>query len=106
MEERNVFADIPAALPEELIQPLVRGKGMRIERIVSKGHSSPPGFWYEQADDEWVLLLKGEATLRFEKDDRLLHMSAGSYVNIPAYERHRVEWTTDATETVWLAVFY
>lgn len=106
MEQENMFAGIPAQLREELIEPLLCGKNMRIERIVSKGHSSPPGFWYEQADDEWVLLLKGEARLRFEKDDRVLHMRAGSYVNIPAYERHRVEWTTDAAETVWLAIFH
>lgn len=106
MDSGNIYAGIPAQLPDEVMQTLASGRGMRIERIVSKGHCSPPGFWYEQADNEWVLLLKGEARLRFEKGDRILHLGEGSYVNIPAHERHRVEWTADGTETIWLAVFY
>ncbi|MEC4718919.1 cupin domain-containing protein [Noviherbaspirillum sp. CPCC 100848] len=110
MEASNLFTGIPADLPQELMQTLA-GTGntpgrVRIERIVSRGHASPPGFWYDQAEHEWVLLLKGRAALRFESGDRLLEMGEGDYVNIPAHERHRVEWTAADTETVWLAVFY
>lgn len=93
-------------LPDELVQTLASGKGMRIERIVSRGHCSPPGFWYDQSDDEWVMLLKGEARLRFEQDDRMVRLAEGDYLNIAAHQRHRVEWTAENTETVWLAVFY
>ncbi|HJV74438.1 MAG TPA: hypothetical protein VJ654_09470 [Noviherbaspirillum sp.] len=102
----NIFSRIPAQLPAEAVETLAQGGATRIERIVSKGQCSPPGFWYDQDDNEWVLLLRGEATLRFEKDDRTIHLVAGSYINIAAHERHRVEWTKEDTETIWLAVFY
>jgi len=103
----NIYQDIPAALTVELIQTLASAGGMRIERIVSRGHCSAPGFWYEQAEHEWVLLLKGEARLRFERDGRLVSLAEGDHIHIPAGERHRVEWTRkDGTDTVWLAVFY
>jgi cupin 2 domain-containing protein len=106
MNKGNLYGQIPTQLAEELFQTLAAGNGMRIERIVSKGHCSPPGFWYDQAENEWVVVLKGEATLRFEQNDRVVHLTEGSYVNIAAHERHRVEWTADNTDTIWLAVFY
>lgn len=106
MNTGNLLEHIPAQLPAELVQTLAAGKRTRIERIVSKSHCSPPGFWYDQDEDEWVLLVKGEARLRFEKEDRALHLAEGDYVHIPAHVRHRVEWTQENTETVWLAVFY
>lgn len=101
----NVFADIPDDLPKELIQPLVVTPGLRIERIVSLGHASPEGFWYDQDDGEWVLLLKGAALLRFEGEEPI-ELRPGSFVNIPAHRRHRVEWTDPGEPTVWLAVHY
>lgn len=106
MESSNLFAGIPADLPQELMETLAGSGRVRIERIVSRGHASPPGFWYDQDEHEWVALLKGRASLRFEKGDRLLELGEGDFVNIPAHERHRVEWTASDTETVWLAVFY
>lgn len=106
MNTGNMLHNLPASLPEELFEPLATGKDARIERIVSRGHRSPPGFWYDQDEDEWVLLVKGEAMLRFEEGDRTLHLTAGSYANIRAHEKHRVEWTSADGDTVWLAVFY
>lgn len=106
METGNLFGQIPTQLPEELFQILAAGEGTRIERIVSKGHASPPDYWYEQPENEWVMVVKGEAKLRFEKDGRVVHLVAGDYVNIEAHERHRVEWTRENVETIWLAVFY
>ena len=106
MKTANLLRDIPAAIPEEIVQVLASGSGIRIERILSKGHCSPPGFWYDQEQHEWVLLVAGEASLRFERDDRVFHMKPGDCVNIAAHEKHRVEWTAESTETVWLAVFY
>lgn len=100
----NLFADIPADLPEELIQTILSRPNIRIERIVSHGHASPDGFWYDQPQHEFVVLLQGAARLRFEDD--LIEMKPGSYIDIPAHRRHRVEWTSPDVPTVWLAIHY
>jgi len=101
---RNLFADLPANLPDELFTTLLEAADVRIERIVSHGHASPDGFWYDQEQHEWVVVLKGAARLRFE--DEVLEMGPGSFVNIPAHRKHRVEWTTPDEPTIWLAVHY
>ena len=106
MQIGDLFHAIPASLPLEISDCLLHSGSVRIERIVSKGQHSPPGFWYDQSEHEWVLLVKGEASMRFEQGDRTVHLTPGSYVNIAAHERHRVEWTAADEETVWLAVFY
>lgn len=106
MESANLCSGIPRELPEELTDTLARGEGVRIERIVSRGHRSPSGFWYDQDENEWVLIVKGAATLRFAEGDRLVELGPGGYVDIPAHARHRVESTADGTDTVWLAIFY
>lgn len=90
----------------EAVTLLAGDDATRIERIVSHGHCSPPGFWYDQRESEWVLLVQGEAVLHFEAGDRRVRLAAGSHVHIAAHERHRVEWTRPDTDTVWLAVFY
>jgi cupin 2 domain-containing protein len=100
----NLFADIPPSLPEELVQVLTAAPGVRIERIVSHGHASPPAFWYDQDEAEWVTVVRGVARLRFE--DGAVEMRPGDHVTIPARRRHRVEWTSPDEPTVWLAVFY
>jgi cupin 2 domain-containing protein len=100
----SVFADLPRHLPEELVQTLLSAPSVRIERIVSQGHASPEGFWYDQDQHEWVLVLRGAAKLQFE--DGMMDMKAGDFVNIPAHKRHRVEWTAADEPTIWLAVHY
>ena len=102
----NLVRDVPAYLPEELVQLLASSNSVRIERIVSHGHASPPGFWYDQPWHEWVVVLSGAAKLRLEGDEQLIEMNAGDFVNIPAHQRHRVEWTTPDEPTIWLAVHY
>ncbi len=102
----NIFKDVPPNIRQEICETLVRDSGVKIERIVSKGQASKKGFWYDQDQNEWVMVVKGEAKLRFERDDELLTLSAGEYVHIPAHVRHRVEWTPPDTETIWLAVYY
>ena len=101
----NLFAEIPEDLPEELIQTLLITSGVSIERIISLGHTSPEGFWYDQAWHEWVLLLKGAARLRFEGEEPI-ELRPGAFVNIPAHRRHRVEWTDPVQPSVWLAIHY
>lgn len=85
---------------------LVRTPQVRIERIVSHGQSSPDGFWYDQTEAEWVVVLSGAARLLLEGESAPLHLSAGDHLLIPAHTRHRVEWTTPDEPTVWLAVFF
>src|SRR3982074_3083956 len=100
----NLFVDLPQHLPDELAQTLLDAANVRIERIVSNGHASPEGFWYDQDQHEWVVVLKGAARLRF--GDETVEIKPGDFINIPAHEKHRVEWTTPDEPTIWLAVHY
>lgn len=102
----NIFHDLPPVnAAGEAFQTLLRTPGVRVERIVSRGHRSPDGFWYDQDMDEWVLLLSGAATLRFEGEDPI-DLKPGTYLHIPAHRRHRVEWTDPAQPTIWLAIHH
>jgi cupin 2 domain-containing protein len=101
----NLFLDISAETPEEVFQEILRTETFRIERIVSRGQASPPGFWYDQETEEWVLLIAGSASLRFA-DGRRIDLKPGDYLLIPRHVRHRVERTDPKRETVWLAVHY
>jgi cupin 2 domain-containing protein len=102
----NLFDNLPASLPQELVKVLAQNQQVRVERIISTGHASPPGFWYDQEEGELVVVLKGEAKLRLEYNDQPTTMRPGDYLLIPAHCKHRVEWTTPDEPTVWLAVFY
>jgi cupin 2 domain-containing protein len=102
----NLFADRPSEAAEEIVETLASGRGVRIERIVSTGQASPPGFWYDQPDDEWVVLLSGSAVLRFADAAEPRRMAPGDHLLIPARRRHRVEATDPDTPSVWLAVHF
>lgn len=103
---KNLFDDIPKDLSDELFEPLLQTSSFCIERIVSRGHCSPAGFWYDQDDDEWIVLLKGKAIIRFENDNESVTLKSGDYIHIDRHRKHRVEWTDPAQETIWLAVHY
>ncbi|MGA0558824.1 cupin domain-containing protein [Larkinella sp. VNQ87] len=105
MSPGNLFAAIPQALPEELVEELITATALRVERIVSWGHASPDGFWYDQSEQEWVVVLKGAARLRVEGHEPIW-LEPGSYLHLPAHQKHRVEWTAPEEETIWLAIFY
>jgi cupin 2 domain-containing protein len=100
----NIFAKIPEQLPEEIFECILKKENIVIERIISNGHVTSAGQWYDQTEDEWVILLQGEATLLFEKNQRLVSLTPGDYLLIPAHTRHRVEWTLPDFNTIWLAV--
>lgn len=102
----NLFDAIPPSLPQEWFETLVESSDIRIERIVSKGHASGEAFWYDQAWDEWVLLLKGGAGVHLEGRDQTLTLAPGDWLRIPAHVKHRVAWTAAGVETVWLAVHF
>jgi len=101
----NIFSGIPEKLKNELFEALLQTPGFRMERIVSQCQCSPEGFWYDQDENEWVMLLKGKAGLRFAGEEVVI-LQPGDYINIPQHCRHRVEWTDPDQETVWLVVYY
>jgi len=102
----NLFADLPPETAAEQITDLAHAEGLRIERIVSHGQASPPGFWYDQDWAEWVIVLRGSAALLFEGEGEPRHLQLGDYVHIPAHARHRVVWTEPGRPTIWLAVHH
>ena len=102
---RNIFDLIPDDLPDEAFITLLNSDKVKIERIISKGHSSPKAGWYDQAQDEWVIVLKGEGIILFE-DGESKHLKVGDFINIPRHKKHKVEWTLPGEETIWLAVHY
>jgi len=105
MKKGNLFKNIPESLPDEILENIVKSENCKIERIVSKSHTTPEGKWYNQDKDEWVMIIKGSAELLFE-DNKRIKMQEGDYINIPAHVKHRVEKTDTEKETIWLAVFY
>jgi cupin 2 domain-containing protein len=103
MHIANLFQGLPQQLPQELFETLLQRDGVRLERIVSHGHSTPPGEWYDQQWDEWVILLSGSATLQFEEGE-YHHLIPGDHLLIPARCRHRVEQTDSRERSIWLAL--
>ena len=100
----SLLSDLTVPAADERFDRLLDRPGVRIERIVSTGQASPPDFWYDQDDDEFVVLLTGAAKLRFEEDARVFDLAPGDWVEIPARTRHRVDYTQAEPATVWLAV--
>ena len=102
----NLLAPLPDTAAGEAVDALLIRPGVRVERIVSRGQASPPGFWYDQDEGEWVLLLAGAAAVRFADEAAPRRLAPGDCIDIAPHRRHRVEWTDPAAPTVWLAVFY
>lgn len=101
----NIFENIPKELDNEFFEELVSKNGVKIERIVSFGHTTKESDWYDQVKDEWVILLCGEAVISFLNEDDI-RLKAGDYINIPAHKKHRVSWTKEDEKSIWLAVHY
>ena len=104
MDVENIFMGIPEHLNIEIIEILQQSEHVKIERIVSTGQTSPETGWYDQPQNEWVMLLEGEAVVTFEDREEVLNV--GDYMNIPAHAKHRVSWTHPQKKTLWLAVHY
>ena len=100
----NIFENIVIDKDNEQFIDLIKTSNIRIEKIVSNGQNSPVDFWYEQEENEFVILLKGEAILEFE--DKEINLQEGDYINIKAFTKHRVKYTDIKNPTIWLAVFY
>lgn len=99
----NLLSRLPDASDAEVFTTLLARPGLRIERIVSQGQVTPDDAPYDQAQDEWVLLLAGAARLWLE-DRGDITLTPGDALLIPAHVRHRVTWTQADPPTVWLAV--
>jgi cupin 2 domain-containing protein len=88
---------------EEIFEDLFKKQGVRIERIVSNGQITPPGKWYNQPSDEFVVLLEGKASIEFP-EGKMIHLKEGDYVLIPAGQKHRVAYTSKNPHSVWLTI--
>ena len=101
----NIFENIPKKIDEEIFEKIISNKSVNIQRIISKGHTSPQSGWYNQEDNEWVIVLKGRAIISFESKKDVT-LKEGDYLCIEAGTKHKVSWTTPDEETIWLAVHY
>ena len=101
----NLLKETPNNLPQEMFETLLDNNFVKIERIVSKGHTSPESGWYDQEQHEWVLLIQGAAIITYY-DGKEINLGKGDYLNIPAHTKHKVSWTDPSCETIWLAIFY
>lgn len=105
MKQQNFFSNIPDNPSEEIIETILTHNNIRIERIISKGQSSPEDFWYDQIENEWILVLEGKAMIKFENES-IITLHKGDYLLIPSHQKHRVEWTDPKRHTIWLAIFF
>ena len=101
----NLFRNVPESLPNEIFEQIIATEDVRIERIISHGHNSPEQGWYDQAENEWVLVLSGFGVIEYD-DGQQFRLQHGDYLNIPAHQKHRVIETSTQEATIWLAVFY
>lgn len=102
---KNIFENIPTDLSDEVFENLAASDHVKIERIISQGHSSPESGWYDQEHNEWVMVLKGSAKLSFNNQPSVM-LNKGDYLTIDAHQKHKVDWTDPEGETVWLAVHF
>ncbi len=100
----NIFASMPPRSSDERFETLWKNEHFQLERIVSQGHATPAGQWYDEDQDEWVILLQGNARLQIEDQEQPISLDPGDYLLIPAHTRHRVEWTDPDRTTIWLAI--
>jgi cupin 2 domain-containing protein len=90
---------------DEVFEEIIRDKNVRIQRVISYGHVSPDGFWYDQPENEWVILLQGKAKITFQ-DNKETNLQKGDSIFLPAHQRHRVSYTSKKPACIWLTVFW
>ncbi len=102
----NLLDDLPTILAREHSTTLLDAANLRLVRIVSTGQATPEGQWFDQDDNEWVMVVTGKARIGFDDGTPERVLGPGDYIHIPAHRRHRVEWTDPEEPTVWLALHY
>lgn len=89
---------------EEYTETMLSGDNWRLERIISRGHVSPEGFWYEQNEDEW-----GRGAPRRGRNHvgrrNEMHVKKRRKRAYSAKCRHRVSRTSENPECIWLCFF-
>ncbi len=103
---QNILDAIPQIMPEESVAVIAAAGKVRIERIVSRGHTTAPGFWYDQDWPEWVMVVQGRGRLVFADHSHPVDMGPGDHLLIDAHVRHRVVFTDPNQDTIWLAVHF
>lgn len=106
MDVKNIFSNIPDIQDSEIFQDIINRPGFKLERIISAGHATPEGQWYDQDWDEWVVLLSGSACLTFADGKKDYELKPGDFLLIPSHTKHRVKWTSEKEKTVWLALHF
>jgi len=106
MKKQNVFSPIPSDIPDEIFETIAASGAVRIERIISRGHVTPQGSWYDDKRSEWVILLTGSADVLFEGETDVVTLLPGDHILIPPHRRHRVTRTDDGEPTIWVAVYF
>ena len=106
IKKANIYENLPNKLKDEFFEGLLNYEHFKLERIISKGHSTPQGEWYDQERDEWVVLLKGSAALIIEGEEKEIILKPGDHLVLPAHLKHRVAWTDPHNETFWLALHF
>jgi cupin 2 domain-containing protein len=102
---KKIFSSLPDKFEHEFFEELLRHKNIKIERIVSRGHASPETGWYNQEENEWVIVLEGSGSILFESGEEF-NLKKGDYLNIPAHTKHQVTRTDPNNVTIWLAIHY
>jgi len=101
----NIFSNIPAEIADEIFEDIIMTETLRVERIISKGQTSPESGWYDQSENEWLIVLSGYGIIEYINGVKVI-LKQGDYLNIKAHEKHRVIETSLDEATVWLAIFY
>ena len=102
---KNIFSTQDINSENEFIEDLLKTDNFKVERIISEGHVTEKNFWYDQETNEFVLLIKGEAKIKYENEEIVL-LAPGDWLIIPAHKKHRVEWTSETEKTFWLTIHY
>ncbi len=103
---KSLFKHDFADLSNEIFDKIIEKENFFVERIISNGQFTPQGEWLSQERAELVFLLKGQAKLRFKENGEIIEMTQGDYLLIAPNVEHRVEFTSNTEETIWLAIHY
>lgn len=106
IEKKNIFKNLPDSSKGEIFQDIIDNHNFKLESIVSSGQATPDGEWYDQPNDEWVLLLQGSGVLIFEDESESCRMNPGDHILISAHKKHRVEETDKNGKSIWIALHF
>jgi len=106
MKTKNIFSEIPENLKDEIFQSIIEKENLKIERIISNGQTTPEDFWYDQNQNEFIILLKGKAKILFEENSEEVELNPGDYILIESHKKHKVTYTSKEETTIWLAIHF